>query len=289
MVRDAIQRKLSSMSPSYHEIAIYALDNYDAVGFTSVNELSKKIGVSNASLVRFTQFLGFKGYKEFRTAIQEEVKGKLNKDSQVALNELDMLPAKKQLEKLAENEMTNLSKTLSDLNVGELAAMAEAIVRSQRIYVGGFGVSRSIMEIFSYALVSMEMHEIVSITGSISDYNPRLHSISEGDSLFVMTMPPYSPEAIQVANFAKKAGAKVFLFTDSPACPIYPVADTVVRCENNSLLLTNSYVGMVATIQVLINIVLLNSKENILAGMQDMKEDERLAYQFLKSRKDVFK
>ena len=89
------------MSPSYHEIAVYILENYDEIGFTSVNELSRKIGVSNASLVRFTQFMEFKGYKEFREAIQNEVKSKLNKDTQVALNELDILPAAKQLEKLA--------------------------------------------------------------------------------------------------------------------------------------------------------------------------------------------
>ncbi|WP_320130664.1 MurR/RpiR family transcriptional regulator [uncultured Sphaerochaeta sp.] len=287
MVREKIRETLSNMSPSFNHIAIYIIDNYDEIGFTSVNDLSKSIGVSNASLVRFTQFLGFKGYKEFREAAQAEVKNKLNKDSQVVLNELDVLPSTIQLQKLSENEIHNLSKTLKDINVQILSEMVQKAYASRRIFISGFGVSRNIMQIFEYALVSMQITDVVSITGSISDYNPRLHSLGKEDSLFVMTLPPYSLEAIHVANFAKKQGAEVFLFTDSPACPIYSIATAVVRCENNSLLLTNSYVGMVAVIQVFINMLLINSKKNLLKSMKTVAEDEQRGYKFMKSLKDT--
>ncbi len=287
MVRDIIQETLSAMSPSFHSIAVYLLDHYDEIGFASVHDLSKTIGVSNASLVRFTQFLGFSGYKEFRETIQTEVKSKLNKDSQVALNELDVLPAKKQLQKLADNEVRNLSKTLKDINVQTLSQMVRSVFASRRIFVSGFGVSRNIMQIFEYALVSMQCKEIISITGSISDYNPRLFSMKKGDALFVMTLPPYSPEAIHVGTYAKKVGADVFLFTDSPACPLYPLANEVVRCENNSLLLTNSYVGMVAIIQVLINMLLLSGNTEILPTMKSVMEDEKRGYQFIQAQKDI--
>ncbi len=275
------------MSPSFHSIAVYILEHYDEIGFTSVHNLSKSIGVSNASLVRFTQFLNFTGYKEFRETIQGEVKNKLNKDSQVALNELDVLPAKKQLQKLAENEVRNLSKTLKEINVHTLNQMVHSVFASERIFVSGFGVSRNIMQIFEYALVSMQCKQIISITGSISDYNPRLCSMQKGDSLFVMTLPPYSPEAIHVGTYAKDLGADLFLFTDSPACPLYSFATEAVLCENNSLLLTNSYVGMVAIIQVLINMLLLSGNTELLPTMKSVSKNERQGYQFIQAQKDI--
>jgi len=289
MVRDIIQETLSTMSPSFRSIAVYLLNHYDEVGFSSVHDLSKTIGVSNASLVRFTQFLGFSGYKEFRETIQGEVKSKLNKDSQVALNELDVLPAKKQLQKLADNEVRNLSNTLKDININTLNQIVRSVFASKRIFVSGFGVSRNIMQIFEYALVSMQCKEIISITGSISDYNPRLYSMKKGDTLFVMTLPPYSPEAIHVGSYAKDVGAEVFVFTDSPACPLYALATEVIRCENNSLLLTNSYVGMVAIIQVLINMLLLSGNTELLPTMKSVMDDERRGYQFIQAQKDILK
>jgi len=106
------------------------------------------------------------------------------------------------------------------------------------------------------------------------------------DCLFIMTMPPYSPEAIQVGSHAKEIGAKVFLFTDSAACPLYATADAVVRCENNSLLLTNSYVGMIAVIQVFINMLLLNSEENLVTQIKTVVDIEKRGYSFIKTHKE---
>lgn len=206
------------MSPSFHSIAVYILEHYDEIGFTSVHNLSKSIGVSNASLVRFTQFLNFTGYKEFRETIQGEVKNKLNKDSQVALNELDVLPAKKQLQKLAENEVRNLSKTLKEINVHTLNQMVHSVFASERIFVSGFGVSRNIMQIFEYALVSMQCKQIISITGSISDYNPRLCSMQKGDSLFVMTLPLLA-RSHPCRHLCKRSRCRSFSFHRLPCLP----------------------------------------------------------------------
>jgi DNA-binding MurR/RpiR family transcriptional regulator len=113
--------------------------------------------------------------------------------------------------------------------------------------------------------------------------------MKKGDVLFVMTLPPYSPEAIHVGTYAKDCGADVFLFTDSPACPLYPLATEVVRCENNSLLLTNSYVGMIAIIQVLINMLLLSGNTGLLPTMKSVMENERRGYQFIQAQKDILK
>lgn len=286
MIRERIRENLGSMSPSFQEIGRWLLDNYDTIGFSSVHDLSKTIGVSNASLVRYTQALGFKGYKQFREAVQEEVKTKLHPDSEVTLNELDLLPVKKQLQRLSENEINNLSKTLKDISVQSLLEMVEGVFASNRIFISGFGVSKNIMQIFEYALTCLQIKDVHGITGSISDYSPKLHTIAEGDSLFILTMPPYSPEAIHVASQAKMQGAKVFLFTDSANCPIYPDAKAVVRCANNSLLLTNSYVGMIAVIQVFINMLLLSSKGSLISHMKEIYHTEQEGYAFLKAQKE---
>ncbi|WP_319757651.1 MurR/RpiR family transcriptional regulator [uncultured Sphaerochaeta sp.] len=289
MVQERIRETLSSMSPSFQEVGRWMLDNYDSIGFTSVNELSKIIGVSNASLVRYTQALGFSGYKQFKETVQEELRTKLKPDSNVVLNELDVLPIKKKLQKLADNEIQNLSKTLKGLSVQSLSRMVQGVLNSDRIFVSGFGVSKNIMQIFEYALVSMQIKEVHSITGSISDYSARLASMNSSDSLFIMTMPPYSPEALQVANAAHARKVKVYLFTDSAACPIYPIADSVACSANNSLLLTNSFVGMVAVIQVFINMLLLGSDENLIPHMKAVVATEREGYAWLKSQKEVLR
>ena len=289
MVKERIRETLASMSPSFQEIGIWMLAHYDSIGFTSVHDLSRDIGVSNASLVRYTQALGFKGYKQFRETVQEEVRSKLKPDANVILHELDLLPIQQQLQKLADNEIQNLSKTLQEIDVQVFSKMVEGLFASKRVFISGFGVSRNIMQIFEYALVCMQEKEIHTLTGSVSDYSPRLCTLTQQDSLFLMTMPPYSAEALQVASYAHKKGAKVYLFTDSAACPIYPIADAAICCANNSLLLTNSYVGMIAVIQVFINMVLLSSKGTLLPNMKAVVALEKDGYASIKANKEIGK
>jgi DNA-binding MurR/RpiR family transcriptional regulator len=286
MISERIKAALPDMQPVNRKIALYMLENVQSVGLSSIYDLSALIGVSNASIVRFAKGLGFSGYIEFRKVLMEEIKRRLEPEGKVALHDLDVLPQRKQLEKLATNEIRNLSKTLDDLDLAALMRMIEGVGRARRVFLSGFGVSRNMVRILEYALLGVIDKEIVGITGSISDYSPRLRSLGAEDAVFIVTFPPYSREAVQVAGFAKEAGAAVFLFTDSPRCPIYSMAETVITCENNSLLLTNSYVGLVAVVQIFINMLLLNDRTASASRAHDVIEVERKGYADLGAQED---
>jgi len=286
MIIERIKSALPDMPAVNKKIAMYVLENRQSVGFASVDEMSKLIGVSGASIVRFAQDLEFSGYVEFRRAIQDEIKKKLSFGEKISISELDVLPAKKQIEKLFHNEKQNLEKTLSEISVESLTRMIEGIRTSERIFVSGFGVTKNLVQILEYGLVSIQSKNVIKITGSISDYSPRLQSFSSKDCLFILTFPPYSREGLQVANFAKKTGGRVFLFTDSPRCPIYPLADAVIRCEHNSLLLTNSYVGVIAVEQIFLNMILLDDKSTAVSRMQTTINVEQEGYRDLGSQEE---
>ncbi len=278
MTLDRIKTALPKMQPTNHKIALYILEKGQTAGFSSTRALARQVGVSEASVVRFAQGLGFKGYNDFRHALQEDIRRKLDIVDKVALSDLDILPAGERLRKLAVNEMRNLKKTLDELDPIELQKMIDGVSRARRLYLGGFGVSTGLIRILEYSLLGILEKDVVAITGSVSDYSPRLHSFTPSDALILMTFPPYSREAIQVGRFAKREGGKLYLFTDSPRCPLYPEADAVARCENNSLLLTNSYVGLLAVVQIFVNMLLLSDKKGATARRRAVRTVESKGY-----------
>jgi len=66
---------------------------------------------------------------------------------------------------------------------------------------------------------------------------------------------------VQILGLGIKRGS-LFLFTDSAACPVYSEADRVIRCITNSLLLTNSFAGLISILHVLVQMVYLDEKES---------------------------
>ncbi|PKL06634.1 MAG: MurR/RpiR family transcriptional regulator [Spirochaetae bacterium HGW-Spirochaetae-9] len=261
MILDKIKKELPEMAPNFRKIGSYILDHEQSVAFASIYTISKAIGVSNASLVRFAKSLELDGYQSFKHEIQDEIKHRLSPYEKIALRELDLLPEEKRMQKLFLNEVNNLRNTFDNIKIPDLQGMAESIRSARRIFICGFGASGHLARTFEYPLLSSIKKDVAIISGSVSDYTPRLRAFTAEDVMFILTFPPYSEEIRHVAKVVKTIGGTLNLFTDSAMCPIYSMADRVVKCDTNSLLLSNSYVGLVSILNILIHTVFLGSKD----------------------------
>jgi len=261
MIIEKILKTIPKMTPVNKRIAEYVIENKSEIGFLSIDQLSDKINVSKASVVRFSKLLDFTGYNEFKKSIQKEIRIKLQPYEKIVLTELDVLPKEKQYKELAENELNNLKETLSSIKIKQLIEMVNGVEKAKRIFLSGFGLSYHLMKILEYSLIGMNDKPVYMLSGSVSDFSVRMKLLNKNDIVFIATFPPYSKESFSVADYTKKVGAKLFLFTDSLICPIYPESDACVLCENNSLLLHNSYVSPLAMIQILMNMLILHEKE----------------------------
>lgn len=55
----------------------YVLQNYEQLAFTPINEFSRDVGVSQATIVRFCCALGYEGYLQFSRELQQAIQAKL--------------------------------------------------------------------------------------------------------------------------------------------------------------------------------------------------------------------
>jgi DNA-binding MurR/RpiR family transcriptional regulator len=68
-----IKSFFSSMSAAQRKIADYVIANSEKIPNFTVTQLAQKTGVDPASITRFCQFLGFKGYSDFRYSISHHL------------------------------------------------------------------------------------------------------------------------------------------------------------------------------------------------------------------------
>jgi DNA-binding MurR/RpiR family transcriptional regulator len=61
------------MSETQRKIAKYVMDNPEKVRNFSITQLARKVNVDPSSISRFCQFLGFKGYADFRFSISHHL------------------------------------------------------------------------------------------------------------------------------------------------------------------------------------------------------------------------
>ena len=70
-IYEEMAKKRDGMSKTQKKIADYILEHQVAVSFYTVGKLAKEANVSEASVVRFANFLGYDGYSSLQKQMQE--------------------------------------------------------------------------------------------------------------------------------------------------------------------------------------------------------------------------
>jgi DNA-binding MurR/RpiR family transcriptional regulator len=248
-IKEQITSKYNSLPKNQKKIADYFINNFDKIPFVNVQDLSVATGASVASVVRFSQRAGFKGFSELR----ESITGSLQKE--LTNKQIFPLFEKRRVEEDLLTEVANLDiKNINDtLNLVERKTfnyVIDRISKSERVFTAGLGISYLLSEILAYQLTQVGISSSV-LQHSHTLFNEHILFLNPKDLLIVFSFPPYSKETIEAAEYAAKRKIDVIAITNKHASPVtfFTKANLIVKSEN--MLFTNSF----AAISVLINAI----------------------------------
>jgi DNA-binding MurR/RpiR family transcriptional regulator len=72
--QDRIRQERSNMSKSFAKLADYLLDSYVEAAFMTASELAHALNLDAATVVRFSQHLGYAGFPKLQREIRARVK-----------------------------------------------------------------------------------------------------------------------------------------------------------------------------------------------------------------------
>ena len=82
-ISQRIRNAYPKFSKGHKKIANVILNNYDKAAYMTASRLGNLAGVSESTVVRFANTLGFEGYSEFQQAVQELVRTKLTPNQRI--------------------------------------------------------------------------------------------------------------------------------------------------------------------------------------------------------------
>lgn len=265
-----IDSKYNSLSKTFKLIADYVKESYSLIPFLSIQELKEEIGVSTASITRFSQEIGFSGYPAFQKEIKEMVHSEITPMKQVRSfissdeNENILLRTIELNIKTLESTYTeNLNKSFEEA--------VEIIKGARKIYIVGARSSYAVAYYLSFMLGQF-MENIEIITAGTVDTFDRLSYLKEDDILISISFSQYTKFTKQVTEYFHKRGNKVIAVTDSYSSPIAIKANTTLLTKSSST--TYSFVSAMTVLNALIIQIGKLDKNKTL---EIMKEKQRIA------------
>ncbi len=162
-----IQVKFPRLSKGQKLIAEFILKHYDKAAFMTAAKLGTSVGVSESTVVRFANELGFTGYPKLQKALQELIKNKLTTVQRIELSN-DYVSEESALKGVLKSDMENIRATLEKINHNTFQDVVDNIFKAKRIYILGLRSSTALAEFLGFYL-NLILDNVNIIAYGISD------------------------------------------------------------------------------------------------------------------------
>ena len=127
---EKIKTALLNLKPSEKKIANYILKHPEEISDLPIAELAQKCGTSDASVVRFSRSLGYKGYQDLKIKISSDIAFKSGKIQGVVNTDDDLNTV---ITKISKNNMLAIENTMDVIDRQEVDRAVNALINAGKI------------------------------------------------------------------------------------------------------------------------------------------------------------
>ncbi len=265
-----IQSEFSKLSKGQKIIAQYIMSDYDKVAFMTAAKLGDTVGVSESTVVRFANAIGFDGYPDLQKSLQELIKTKLTTVQRVEMSKEysnDFITLKKVLRA----DIENIKGTLDDIDPEAFEVAINKITAAKKIYIVGLRSSATLGEYLAFYL-NFILDNVVLVNYGISDVFEQILKVTEDDLVIGISFPRYSKRTYELLKYAKEQGANIIAMTDSKLAPISELPSNVLIVRSNMASFVDSLVAPFSVANALIVSVGMRKKADIKTSFDKLEK-----------------
>ncbi|MBN1286372.1 MAG: MurR/RpiR family transcriptional regulator [Anaerolineae bacterium] len=255
MFRERIRAIFSELSPGSRRLASFILDHYHQAAFMSAHGIGNKLGLDAATVVRFAQRLGYKGYPDLRDAMREAIERDLNVPStwstQIPEDTSDLAGL---MMALLQSQIDDLKALCTSLAHEDINGAVEKVLNAEKVFVVGEGVSHRIADLFAYglraigkpaSLVETDFGEMVTTTLLVCPVD-----------LFVgIACTPLCPSVISIMEVVRQEGVPTLALVGAQSWPLARIADIVLTVPTSQPVVFTHYGAMTVLTKALLDTV----------------------------------
>jgi DNA-binding MurR/RpiR family transcriptional regulator len=259
-------------------IADYLLSHGNDSGLHTTESLAKELRTSKASIVRFCQSIGYKGYIELRTEMLEALRSGINALDTLVLT-LGKHSSDETLSLVAKHELANINTTIQQLDRKVFNDAVNMLMKAERVMTMGIGVSSLLAEIFAYELTQVSI-DARALSSSRVRFVESLVQATPKDVIVAFSFPPYSKETVEAAIYVHSKAIPLIAFTNRLTAPIAYPASIVIPVRSENMLYTNSISALSVVINAIVTEIATKKKNTVAKSFEEMTKilDETSQY-----------
>lgn len=265
-----IKKNMPRLSKGQKLIANYILDHYEKAVYLTAAKLGTIVGVSESTVVRFANELGYDGYPKFQDALEELVKSKLTAMQRLEVT-TDRIDTNHVLKSVLQTDQEKISYTLEHIDEDIFNEAIDKILQAKTIYILGVRSCAGLASFLGFYFNIIFPDVRVVNTNSISEIFEILHRVGKDDVIVGISFPRYSKRIIKALEFAKAQEATIIAITDSYISPMAKHAQYTLIGRSEMISFVDSLVAPLSIINAIIVAVSLKRRHEIGSSLESLE------------------
>lgn len=274
-----MKENYSTFSKGQKLIASYIIDHYDKATFMTAARLGEEVGVSESTVVRFANEMGFDGYPKLQKALREVIKSKLTSAQRLEVSSTH-IDSESVLKTVLQSDFNKIRITLEEADPHNFNAIVEAILGAKKIYILGVRSSAPLASFLGFYFNLIFENVRLVHTTSVSEMFEQIINAEKGDVVIGISFPRYSKRTSKAMEFAGNQGATIIAITDNETSPLAKCSDYCLFARSDMASFVDSLVAPLSMINALIVAIGLKRKKQIHTNLEKLEKiwDEYQVY-----------
>ena len=266
-----INEKYPKMSKSHKAIAAYITGYYDQAVFMTAAKLGETVGVSESTVVRFASGIGYDGYPEFQSVLEEWVKDKLNSVQKIGVK-YGRSTQSEILTSVLQSDIGKIQDTMEHLDGISFETAVDIILKAETVYVVGIRSCEPLAGFLHFYLNMVRGNVVLLRTTSVSELFEQMIRINERDAMIGISFPRYSMRTLKAMEFANDRNAKVIAITDNVHSPMNLYSSCNLFARSDMVSIVDSLVAPLSLINALVVALCLKRPEEVKRNMDELEK-----------------
>ncbi|MBV1910212.1 MAG: MurR/RpiR family transcriptional regulator [Kangiellaceae bacterium] len=246
------------------------VDKPDAVATRNIVRLSRRLGISCASLSRMSRLLGYNNFPQFQDVFTNRTALAKNFYSLKALKlcQSSGKANKQMIQGQLSSATSNIGQCVNNLDEAQLDFTVRLLARANSVYIFGHKQSSAVAQILKYGLrlVRKRVHGFAADEQGVAIAVGQLEA---NDLVVIVSSSPYSALTLDVVSELKAMSCQVLAITDAQNSPVSQQATETIVVPTAGDFYSNSLGANVIVVESLLSLVAIELGQSAVVKLEN--------------------
>ncbi|MDT8395350.1 MAG: MurR/RpiR family transcriptional regulator [bacterium] len=266
-----VKGRTRDLTSTQRNVLDFILKHPEDAAFYTATELAAKLEVSDTTIVRLAQALGYKGYPHLKRKLREFVQPRVTTVQRLGETVRRVESIADVLNSVMARDLNNLKMTMEETDPALFTAVVHEMDKAKRIFIIALR-STHCLGVFMASALKFLGRDVVLLTPGIGEMPDQMRDLGKKDLVIGFAFPRYTRVTVEVLREARERGARVVAVTDGELSPLNRFAHHSLTAAYELDSHVESFTAALSLVNAQVTALAFESRADTLNILNDMED-----------------